>query len=66
MFDTSNKLFYTLRNHYSENGLIPRTHGNKNRLPSNANSLETTEHVKLFIENNAKSMLSFCQEELTR
>ena len=35
LFDASPKLFYTLRAHYFENGLVPRVHGNKDMLPVN-------------------------------
>ena len=39
LFDMSQKLLYTLKDHYLENGLVPRTHGNKNRMPANTHSI---------------------------
>ena len=48
IFDTSYRVFYTLRCHYLENGLVLRSHGNKNRMPSNTHSLTTNESVKNF------------------
>ena len=54
LFNISEKLFYTLRAHYMQNGLVSRTHGNKNRLPANTLPLTTSEHVIKFIENYAE------------
>ena len=51
----SKKRLENLIRHYDELGLCTRVHGNTNRLPKNAFSLEETVHVTTFITNYARA-----------
>ena len=43
--------FPRLTDHYQEHGIYPRTHGNTERVPSNATSKKSLEAVHAFIDN---------------
>lgn len=48
------KLLKNLQSHLKSHGPIPRMHGNKGRLPANAFTFQTTEHIADFILNYAE------------
>ena len=45
------KRFKNLITHFSENGLVPHTHGNAKRLPANTLPFDVTEDIVQFIKN---------------
>lgn len=47
------KVLKNLQKHLKEHGAIPRTHGNKGKLPQNAFSFETVNYMVQFIKNFA-------------
>ena len=53
LLNISKNLLQNVSQHYNSEGLTPRVHGNKGRLPSNTSSFETTSHVKTFISEYA-------------
>ena len=48
------KVLKNLQSHLKDNGAIPREHGNKGRLPPNAFSFATVQHIVDFISNYAR------------
>lgn len=54
LLNISKNKYSNICKHYSNNGLVSRSHGNKGRLPSNSHSFETKKHVKSFIETYAE------------
>ena len=48
------KHYKNLVTHFSQNGLVPRTHGNTKRLPSNTLPFNVTESIVQFINNFAE------------
>ena len=46
-----NKLFSISKDHYEDNGISLRVHGNHGRLPPNATSQKVNEEVKNFLTN---------------
>ena len=49
LLNISKHKYQNIADHYLENGLVIREHGNKSRLPHKTAPLETKEHVKSFI-----------------
>lgn len=47
------KVLKNLHKHLKDNGIIPREHGNKGRLPPNAFTFDTTKNIVDFITNYA-------------
>ena len=45
------KILKNLQKHWMSNGAIPRTHGNKGKLPPNAFSFDTVNSIVKFIKN---------------
>ena len=53
LYGIGEKALKNLQKHLHSNGVIPRTHGNKGKLPSNAFSFETVQFIVQFIKNYA-------------
>ena len=54
LYGLSYSRFRRLKEHYYDNGLAPRTHGNTKRLPPNTLPQAVVEDVKNFLENYAE------------
>ena len=46
--------YRNIAKHYNNNGLMPREHGNKGRLPANTTPFDSTNHVTSFIKGYAR------------
>lgn len=54
LYGIGKRRFDNLKEHFRVNGLLPRTHGNKGRLPKHTCSLDLVTGVVTFIENFAQ------------
>lgn len=43
-----------LKRHYKEHGILPRSHGNKGKMPIGTCSMDTLQHVISFLDNYAE------------
>ena len=51
LYGISYSRFRRLKDHYEENGISPRVHGNRKRLPHNTTPQAVNEDVKIFLTN---------------
>jgi len=53
---------HSLKNHFSENGLTPRTHGNSTIRPHKALQFGTILHILNFVQNYAEQHAIYYQD----